>query len=241
MNFLSSRTVTLGEGVTSDGLYFLAQVLEGKEKKKIKRSHCTRNTSPKSVPLIELIPRFEHDSPEDWGSLPPEPEGRKELVESILDTWQKQDSAHGFILFVDGNPSNCSLANLKRVDLGVALRHFDDWKVDWDMNLTEKQNAFVRAHSKYFRRLAKVLFRRKKICAYCGKLNKTGNNGITIPLKACSACKQNYYCCVEHQKKDWPDHKEDCKLFKSMRTNTGGNICMHSPSSFLPKREGYQS
>lgn len=49
-----------------------------------------------------------------------------------------------FIKFVDGNTQNCSIANLERVDLLVALEHIDEWKVDWDSGLSKKEEALVR-------------------------------------------------------------------------------------------------
>lgn len=33
-------------------------------------------------------------------------------------------------------------------------------------------------------------------------------------LGKCSACKMVQYCCKEHQKADWPAHKDECKCFQ---------------------------
>jgi hypothetical protein len=33
----------------------------------------------------------------------------------------------------------------------------------------------------------------------------------TESTQACKGCGKVYYCCVEHQKNDWPLHKIDCK------------------------------
>jgi hypothetical protein len=137
------------------------------------------------------------------------PEGREDLVESILDVWKGQGS---FILYIDSNKSNCYLENLKWVDLGVALRHVEDWVVDWDMDLTPEQKSFVRSHSRYFSNLAKVLFRKTMMCAFCGMLDEER-------LNKCARCKQTYYCCREHQKAHWKEHKPDCKELRDQRTN----------------------
>lgn len=42
-------------------------------------------------------------------------------------------------------------------------------------------------------------------CSFCGKKETTKE-----PLKRCSRCKISSYCCVEHQKQDWPKHKLIC-------------------------------
>lgn len=34
-------------------------------------------------------------------------------------------------------------------------------------------------------------------------------------LRACSQCKNQWYCCVEHQKLHWKSHKPKCKPFKA--------------------------
>ena len=37
---------------------------------------------------------------------------------------------------------------------------------------------------------------------------------VTENLLVCSSCKMVCYCCHEHQKADWPLHKDDCKAFR---------------------------
>lgn len=44
-------------------------------------------------------------------------------------------------------------------------------------------------------------------CHVCGAVKcPDGKN-----LRMCSRCKSAHYCCVEHQKEDWPNHKLNCK------------------------------
>jgi len=45
-----------------------------------------------------------------------------------------------------------------------------------------------------------------KVCHKCETKETT-----TLNLKACSRCRQVYYCGVDCQKKDWPQHKLLCK------------------------------
>ena len=40
----------------------------------------------------------------------------------------------------------------------------------------------------------------EKVCNVCKK----------EALKVCSRCKAVFYCCVEHQKDDWKQHKPNC-------------------------------
>jgi hypothetical protein len=60
---------------------------------------------------------------------------------SILAKWRAQGS---FVRFIDGNIQNCAAANLEWVPLQQALLHFDEWKVDWDMELTSEEIEIVR-------------------------------------------------------------------------------------------------
>jgi len=36
-----------------------------------------------------------------------------------------------------------------------------------------------------------------------------------IPLMVCTGCKSIHYCGKDHQKEDWPNHKELCKCVKA--------------------------
>lgn len=52
-------------------------------------------------------------------------------------------------------------------------------------------------------------------CAYTECFSLSGSHS------RCSACRSAYYCCPEHQKKDWPVHKAICRstraLFEEMK------------------------
>ena len=45
-------------------------------------------------------------------------------------------------------------------------------------------------------------------CGRCGKKGK----GVEEGLKRCMGCKKMLYCGKECQKKDWKEHKMECKL-----------------------------
>lgn len=209
INFLASRTVSHGETIQCQGLDLVTSQVEGRRKLELLQSHATANTD-KSAPLFELLPRFDwRGNPEAWGSRDPAPDGREDVVKTILDVWKQQGS---FVLFVDGNATNCGITNLKYVDLAVALRHVDDWKVDWDMDLTPEQRAYVCANTAFFRYLAKVYFRKTMKCNMCGVIDEG-------KLSKCSRCKDAWYCCREHQKEHWKEHKPLCNKVKDSRNN----------------------
>lgn len=63
------------------------------------------------------------------------------LTPRIMRKWREQG---GFIRFLDGDTGNCAIHNLMWVSIKDAIEHIEDWKVDWDMNLTEKEAALVR-------------------------------------------------------------------------------------------------
>jgi hypothetical protein len=62
-------------------------------------------------------------------------------TDSIIKKWNKQGS---FIRFIDGNKANCHYSNLKYVGLKDVMVNFDEWIVDWDMNLTKKEIQMVK-------------------------------------------------------------------------------------------------
>jgi hypothetical protein len=65
-----------------------------------------------------------------------------ELTKSILRKWRSRPCP--FIRFMNGNHQDCSIPNLVIVSLDNAMDHIDDWKVDWDMDLTRSQIQLVR-------------------------------------------------------------------------------------------------
>ena len=62
------------------------------------------------------------------------------MIDEIVDKWAEQGA---FIHFVDGNVQNCGVDNLNFVDLEWALERAHVAKVDWDMELTDAERAFV--------------------------------------------------------------------------------------------------
>lgn len=52
--------------------------------------------------------------------------------------------------------------------------------------------------------------RSARACAACGATQADGAR-----LRACTGCEAAYYCCVEHQRRDWPGHKAACKAARS--------------------------
>jgi hypothetical protein len=188
--------------------------------------------------IIEFRPVFECSTEDGWwGRRPPAPEhDREATVDHILTRWVKQTAFFGTFYkpvselppefvskfcnrFHNGGPLPPEgKINMppKRVDLTVALRHTDDWEVDWDKHLNADQVQFVKRHTKYFRTLARALFRPNPVCEYCGKLE-----GLSL----CSQCKRTNYCNRQCQLADWDSHMMDCKKYKAMRGNEEmGNI-----------------
>ena len=53
---------------------------------------------------------------------------------------------------------------------------------------------------------------RTDFCQYhaCRKLDSY------VQLKVCAKCSRQSYCSAECQRKDWPTHKEDCKMWRKM-------------------------
>ena len=52
----------------------------------------------------------------------------------------------------------------------------------------------------------------KQSCALCNKMEPFINE-----FKKCGRCKAVYYCCVEHQKEHWKEHKKDGGCVKSVK------------------------
>lgn len=222
MNFLckEEKECKHGETVHSNDMYFVLKTVEGEHRESLLNSHMTA-TDNRCDKIFELVPRMKPD-PEHvdcWGSYPPAPNGRIDLVEGIVKIWMNQS---GFMLYKDGNPGNCSLGNLKLVDLAIVLKHPDRYKVDWDADLSPEQETFVLNHLSYFRKIARSLWRPIKKCNHCGLLGGEytgGTNGSSgqQELARCSACKMVWYCCKEHQVLDWKEHKSQCREMQDKR------------------------
>ena len=65
-----------------------------------------------------------------------------QLTKSIITKWNDRGTG-SFIRFLDGNTDNCSIFNLCQVSLDDTMDNIDDWKVDWDMNLTRREIELV--------------------------------------------------------------------------------------------------
>lgn len=50
-------------------------------------------------------------------------------------------------------------------------------------------------------------------------------------LKRCSGCNLVYYCSGDHQKMDWPAHKQHCKLSKQSERQTQQQPSLQSPDT----------
>lgn len=64
--------------------------------------------------------------------------------------------------------------------------------------------------------------------------------GEKVKLKWCGACKVISYCSVEHQKRDWPKHKEFCNILCQMKKELEVNNIFESfkePAEEFPLRK----
>lgn len=57
--------------------------------------------------------------------------------------------------------------------------------------------------------------------------NKCAVCGIPAQFK-CTACKNIVYCCVTHQRKDWPQHKLMCRPFEILKSAEMGRYMVAS-------------
>lgn len=71
---------------------------------------------------------------------------RAQLITSINKKWKAQGL---FIRFRNGNTGDCSINNLCQVQIEDAMKHIDDWTVDWDLDLTQDEIAFVKEDSEW--------------------------------------------------------------------------------------------
>ena len=46
-----------------------------------------------------------------------------------------------------------------------------------------------------------------KVCAVCERTHTSTG----MALKTCGLCREVHYCSPEHQRQDWPLHKQTCK------------------------------
>ncbi len=212
MNFLSNRIVKHAQSIQSNELHLITNAIEGPQKEELNRTHCCQQTKPDQE-LFELVPRFPFDDPQDWGSRPAAPQGRQKTVDSILEVWTSGCDNGAFMRHINGDTLDDRPANLEWVDLAAALRHMDDWKVDWVVGLTAEEVAFVKRHKSYFVKMAKLAFRGKPICHRCQKVERPH---FDEHLMGCASCKRTLYCSAECQTADWPDHKAQCKKIKKM-------------------------
>jgi hypothetical protein len=69
------------------------------------------------------------------------------MVSTIRGKWYEQTKVTGgyFLRFLDGDKGNCRLDNLDYCHPYDAFTNAD-WVVDWDMELTAAESAFVRAN-----------------------------------------------------------------------------------------------
>jgi len=187
MMHLSTQTVDHGHTAQGPGsMELMINELKGESKTKMlnTKAYFLLHTNP-NARLFQLVSRFETEHPQDWGSFPSPPEGRLDLVADIREIWRKQRTFFLAVdLTVDGQ--NLCIANGKRVDLAVALRHVQDWNVDWDKDLNAEQRAFVVKHHHCFYQVAKVLFRKTFLCGRCGAMEGK--------LAKCARCKNVWHC-----------------------------------------------
>jgi hypothetical protein len=78
------------------------------------------------------------------------------MVESIMEIWGLLGVRFLFTHHKDGNTVNDSVATLQELNLDVALKHADDWKVDWWVcDLSSAEIHYVKNNIAYFLGLAK--------------------------------------------------------------------------------------
>lgn len=198
------------------GFYLLCKLVEGERKQALAQTHTTR-TEPWTT-LYELIPAFEYEDPKDWGSRPKFPDNSKEVtVTEIIDKWNQR---------LDFSLKDTALPRQgKLIDLAEALKHVDEWDVDWKDGLTNNEIKLVREHSEWFSKFAAIYFRKPRGCSCCKTLWEPG-----VKLLVCGGCKQIYYCGKACQADHWRKvHKKQCKLLQS-------RLDKDDPTSVLVKR-----
>jgi hypothetical protein len=179
-----------------------------KEKKRINTAYF-ENLLKRTQPLYELLPCFQYNSdPFAYGKFPPSPQGKDEVVSSIIHVWRNK-VVPACIFFRDGNNKNSHIDNIQPLDFTTALRHVDKYVTDWDLDLDTNQIQYVKSNIQYFIDLTKVIFRRQSFCHNCEKYN---------PQYCCGGCKQAYYCGKDCQNASWKSHhRRKCKNIKYTR------------------------
>lgn len=171
LNFLGARTVKDSEMIKSHGLGFGSKVLHKKQAKKLLKTHLCKCDHRAKVIELEPLVIPEHGTEEEyaaeWAScdvldsiIMPEMERGDEhqahldTVRTIRDKWHEQTKPFRgyFIRFLDGDCSNCCADNLNYCSPHDAFSN-PDWKVDWDLDLTSDEIAFVRTNMGNFRKL----------------------------------------------------------------------------------------
>ena len=72
------------------------------------------------------------------------------MIKSIKNIWNKENN-NQFIRFKNKNTLDCRVENLEWVSINDAMNNINDWKVDWDMELSKKQIEFVMKNPSYFK------------------------------------------------------------------------------------------
>jgi hypothetical protein len=206
MKYLADRTVKPGHRVQCNGLHLKVLQVNPTERARILSKYMTHTNGNATRMIVKLVARFS-DSIEHWGGYPAAPSGKQEMVESIMGTWAAGSGI--YIRHKDGNTVNNNIANLQEVNLEVALKHADDWKVDWVCDLSSAEIQYVKNNIQYFVGLAKILGEPKIICPVCDCADEEEKK-----LLLCGGCKSTYYCCKEHQKQHWAEHKGECARWR---------------------------
>lgn len=115
---------------------------------------------------------------------------------------------------------------------GCDCRHTEDFPVHcitcrtkvgeymvWDENIPN-ENAWIKEIRKQELSSAQYVYCSMK-CRKAGKVAKHHPQTCWVcrePGKACGGCEKIYYCSPEHQKEDWENHKDACKLYRTVAT-----------------------
>jgi hypothetical protein len=166
MKHLADCTVKPGETVQRcSGLQLKVLQVNPTEHAHILSKHMTSTNRNATCMIVKLVPRFS-GSVEHWGGHPAAPSGKQEMVESIMGAWAGVGN-RDCVRHKDGNTMNCSFANLQEVSLDAALKHADDWKVDWVCDLSSAEIQCVKNDIPHFLGLVKIQREGTSICSVC--------------------------------------------------------------------------